>query len=629
MENWQDVLISRAKSEISRLRKKLEDRQNDMRIISDSFQMMGQRLEAFIRLGDAISRAEREDELLEQFLCVVAGAMKVEAGTIILIDEKTGRLAHRRDLVGGRTIMPEKSQTFDGDSGIAGWVSKTGNFYIANEVAKEPRFKGGVDIVRGCSPSRILCVPLRIGRRTIGAVEVMNPLNGEPFTESDATMLVALANQIAMVIENARLFKQSEKKIRELSTLIEVSSIINSTRDLDVLLDLVMEQSRIVMNAEASSLMLIDEKTNELVFKIAHGEKGEAVKEIRLKMGEGIAGWVAQTGEPLLVPDVDKDSRFYKGADEKTKFKTKSILCVPLRSREKVIGVVEVLNKLESAGGPAFDDEDVTLFMALAHQSAIAIENAILQKESLEKELIEQELSVARNIQMSLLPQEYPDFPGVELHAKSIPARQVGGDYYDFVRIDDTKLGLTIADVSGKSISAAFLMTLLRTLFHTYIETMFTASEVMTAINDRLCRDIESSKFITMFYAVFDRENMNLTFVDAGHTKPILFHRATGEHRFLNGTGMVLGIMEGGEYEAQTVKVDRGDTIVFYTDGISEAMNPIGVLFTEQRLVDTIKRHAELGAEGLANKIYEEIKEFAGEAPQHDDATLIVLKIKE
>jgi len=222
---------------------------------------------------------------------------------------------------------------------------------------------------------RQLQVPLQAQGRLIGLLHVFNKRGDQPFEEEDVRLLAALGGPVAVALENLRLYEEAQAKVKELTTVVEVGSLLLSELALDELLPIAMNLTTQVMRAEASSLMLLDQATQELVFHVALGQKGEEVKQFRLPLGEGIAGWVAQTGEPLLVNDVQADPRFRRDIAEAIDFPTQSIVCVPLKTREQIIGVIEVINR--SDGAP-FGPRDLDLLKALAAQMAIALENARL-----------------------------------------------------------------------------------------------------------------------------------------------------------------------------------------------------------------------------------------------------------
>ncbi len=338
------------------------------------------RLEGELQVSREVTRVTTGssglDEVLEVFMDVVLATMKSEAGSILMLDPRGQELSFK--VVRGPKADDLKDMKVKLGEGIAGWVAKTGKPVLAQDPDKDHRFSPRISREINYQAEHLLCVPLKGKNETFGVLELLNRKDGRPYLPHDLQALDSLAAQISMVIDNARLFELAHKEIGRLSSLMEVSQVVNSTLDLPLLLRLVMESAKRTLSAEASSILLIDEKTGDLVFEVATGEKGDQMKLIRVPMGEGIAGWVAKEGRSLLVPDVTKDPRFYKKADEASKFITRSILAVPLRARGRVLGVVEVLNKI---GGQPFGDEDTPLLEALAHQSAVAIENAKLYRD--------------------------------------------------------------------------------------------------------------------------------------------------------------------------------------------------------------------------------------------------------
>ncbi|MCH6559324.1 GAF domain-containing protein, partial [candidate division KSB1 bacterium] len=243
-------------------------------------------------------------------------------------------------------------------------------------------------------------------------------------------------------------------KVSDLSSLIETSIIINSTLELDALVRLVMEKAQSVMKAEASSVMLLNDEGDSLECTVALGEVGEQVKKIQLKIGEGIAGWVALHGKPQIIPDVSNDPRFSSKTDSSTGFQTRSILAAPLKVKDKVIGVAEVINRLD---GKPFDNDDLDLFSTFCRQVAMAIENTRMHKLQMEQQRLQHELESAKIIQESFMPEILPDLVNSQfsIAAKSLPAAMVGGDLYDFIQFDSNTLGIALGDVTGKGVPAA------------------------------------------------------------------------------------------------------------------------------------------------------------------------------
>lgn len=419
-----------------------------------------------------------------------------------------------------------------------------------------------------------------------------------------------------------RLVERSYK----LGMIIEVMPLLNSTFDMDELLVAIMESAQIVMQAEAGSLMMVDKPSGDLIVKVATGPIKDQVIGMRIPKGEGIAGWVVQNGKSLLVADVERDSRFYSDIDDITGFKTKSILCTPIKLQDEVIGVVEVINRNDDS---CYSEDDISLLETLAHQAAIVIERAQLHQAALEKQRLEHELLFARQIQERFWPDEPPRIPGVEIAAKSEPSTQVGGDYYDFIPLSDGRIGIAIGDVSGKDVAAALLMATARMALRTQAEEgSHSLSEIFFRVNNTIYRDTSPEKFLTLFYGVLDVHNLTLDYVNGAHNPPILYNYYTGKLKLLEIGGTLVGMFENMEYEEDRVALQKGDILVMYTDGITEASNVEGEMFGEERLRDIIFQGGKkLSAMQLLQRIYDEVKRFSEGMPQQDDLTLIVMKI--
>jgi len=416
-----------------------------------------------------------------------------------------------------------------------------------------------------------------------------------------------------------------EKKLNDLKSLGEVSSIILSTLDFQELLKLVLEKAQSVMEAEASSVLLYNSKTGKLEFEVVLGEDPETnetlKKTVSLDIGQGIAGWVAEKKTSLKIDDTSKDDRFFKDADEKTGFKTKSLLAVPLISREKLIGVAEVLNPEKK---DCFTEYDVEIFEAFCKQVAIAIENARYHKETVEKEKLNQQLELASDIQRSFLPPPEPDTTGkkYKLRAKNIPAAHIGGDLYDFIELSSGKLGILIGDVSGKGVSAALYMAKLISDFRFTAQLIDTPGETLTALNSILAKSEKSGMFLTATYIILEPETGLVDFSIAGHP-PFLWVSEGEVIKVEEGAGPPLGILLKNKYEYETLQLKSNDTLIFLTDGIYEAKNLKGNRYGYNKVVELVKSIS--ASSGFSEEIIKSLYEFTKDAPQSDDITLIEL----
>ncbi len=417
-----------------------------------------------------------------------------------------------------------------------------------------------------------------------------------------------------------------QRKIQELTSLIDVSAIISSTLDLEELMNLVMEKAQAVMNAEASSVMLLNEETGELECEIALGTVQEKIKDkIHLKLGQGIAGWVAQSGQAIIVPDVDQDHRFYSDIDNSTGFKTRSILAAPLKVKDKVIGVAEVINRRDAQ---PFTEDNLALFTTFCRQVALAIENARMHRYMLEQQRLQQQLESAHSIQQSFMPQSYPHAAGDKflLYARNIPAASVGGDLFDFIPIDSDHLGLVIGDVSGKGIPAALYMARLISDLRYYCLIEPQPKALMSRINRILSERSHQGMFVSLIFMLLNTATGELTISNGGHLPPLWYRKREDRCIAINGaTGIPLGIFAQAEFQQERIQLQPGDHILLYTDGVTEARNPRGKMFSAKRLAEIADQHWP-HPQQLIETVIGQIKRYCRNAQQHDDITLLAVK---
>lgn len=432
-------------------------------------------------------------------------------------------------------------------------------------------------------------------------------------------------NDLASKIEEA--IKPWVYRNYQLTVLIDMIAKINSTLDLDELLGLIMEAVKEVMDAEASSLMTLDKETEELIIRIPTGPVKSELSGIRVPSGQGFAGWVAENAKPLAVPDVTKDPRHYGKVDKKSGFQTKSLICVPmLDSNSEVIGVLQALNQED---GTPFTDQDIDLFSAFANQASLAIEKARLHQEELEKQSLEQQLMLANAIQKGFWPKQPEQIDGVSVSAFNIPAKQVGGDYYDFIEIDSNRLGIVVGDVSGKGVPAALLMANVRSTLRAQVQNGHPVGETVCLLNSTIYQDTPDEKFLTFFYGVFDPKDRSFVYTNGGHNPPFLYNRNTKKERLLEAGGTLVGFLSEFPYEEGREILQKGDVLVIYTDGVTEAENEDEEVFGVERLHDLIRKNTHLDAKNLIELIYDNVVEFTAGMPQFDDVTLMALKIEE
>jgi sigma-B regulation protein RsbU (phosphoserine phosphatase) len=412
--------------------------------------------------------------------------------------------------------------------------------------------------------------------------------------------------------------KEIEKKVDDLKLLIDVSSLISSALELHELMPLVMEKAKEVMDAEACSILFYNRETNKLEFEVAMGSEASASeilkRTITLDMGQGIAGWVAQHLQPLVIDDVSKDDRFFPDADRRTGFVTRDMITVPLIGRSGLIGVVQIINRRKR-------DVDPEIFQLLCRQFAIAIENARYHKKSLEKERLRQQLEIAASLQKSFLP-ESPVFSRGDavVSAVNVSVYQVGGDVYDFVEPAPGAIGFIIGDVSGKGISAALYMAKFISDFKHVALTADTPDDAFVRLNTLAMR-APMGLFLTAMYGILDLATGKLCLAVAGHPP---FIRITGGevHVMSLPSGPPLGIVPA-DYPVTTVALELGDRLLFLTDGVFDAKNRDGERIGYDRIVAFVEKHRD--DERIMEKLVDHVDDFSRGADRADDLTIVEL----
>jgi sigma-B regulation protein RsbU (phosphoserine phosphatase) len=421
-------------------------------------------------------------------------------------------------------------------------------------------------------------------------------------------------------MENTNNIERLNKKVKRLHTLIEVNEVISSSLEIDTILENVMSISKKVMNADASSLMRIDEKTNELIYQVAQGSVGEKLKQVvRLKMGQGIAGMVAEEGKPLLLEDAYTHPKFFRGNDEQTGYRTKSMITVPLKVGNRVTGVAQVINRLD---GKPFDQDDLELFISLSSMAAIALENAKMHQQILDKQRLVKDMEFARTVQESFLPQNAPDVQSYRFSAHYTPALEVGGDFYDFIYLDQNRTGIVIGDVSGKGVPAALYMAKLGSDMRTLAFTEQMPAEALMKLNDLLAGRSRRGMFATLLYIELNAATGIMILSNAGHLPPIIKKADGSLVKLETAGGAPLGMLPGMKLFQEEAKLEPGDTVVLYTDGIVEAMNAKEELYGFERFEELIKKSGS-GPGVLKDAIIGDVNRFTGLSPQHDDMTLV------
>jgi len=575
------------------------------------------RNDLFVETSKLLNSTLNLDELLDLVLDLSARIMEAQASSLLLVDEKSGSLklhVSPEERAEGKRELEIKM-----GEGIAGWVAEHIQPVVSNRVKDDRRYCAELEERIGFSIDSLICIPLLRRGRLIGVVTALNKIEGKEFSQEDLETFSSLADQIAIALDNSYLFGRLKKKTLETQTLLEVEKSLSSTLNLNELLELILDSLLKVVKYDAVVIFLVDKKKEEIDHIKARGFDPLIEPDLRLKMGEGMAGWAAKNKESLIVPNTKDDPRYIEARVE-----TKSGMAVPIVSQDRTIGVFS----LESDQPDAYDHDDLELLEAFASLAAISLERARQHEEILEKRRLEEELSIAKRIQKTFLPQRRPQVPGFDISGINIPSEEVGGDYYDFISIIESQMGIVIADVSGKGIPAALIMASVRAGLIAEIRNNYAIRSIMAKVNNLLFESTASDIYVTAVYGVLDPKDRIFTFSNAGHNAPIL-RRADGEMKYLIEGGMALGMFENSKYEERPLGLGPGEIIVFYTDGVTEAKNQGQEEFGTRRLKQVIEDSHQLGARQIRENIYEAVKRFTGLSHQEDDLTMIVVKVRD
>ena len=414
--------------------------------------------------------------------------------------------------------------------------------------------------------------------------------------------------------------KQLLNAVTELSVLNDIATAINSLQPVEQIIEKIIFRCIKHLNVEEGSVGLLEEVEEEQKFKTMIRKQDVSKVRLPYRLDNQLTGWMLKNKKPLLVNDLKEDERFKYLENESILFN--SLLCVPMMIKGKLIGYLVVFNKKDKSD---FTEEDKRLLSIIAVQSAQIIENGRLYEEEKAFFSLKEEMRLAAEIQQRLMPDKIPEISGYQISAISIPAKEVGGDYYDFFDLEDGRTGVCLGDITGKGITAALLMSNLQAALRSQSLIYTDCAMSVQNTNKLLFRSTEASKFATLFYLVLDSVNHNLEYCNGGHDTPLLF-KQKGDEVELPATGMLLGFMEESEYKKEKIEIDNGDILLIYSDGVTEAMNVEKKEFGLEKVKDLIRNNMSEGAEIIKEKILDEIKLHTSGAEQSDDITLIILK---
>lgn len=542
---------------------------------------------------------------------------------LFLVDEIRGGLLWKKavgynpDEVAAHEVIP-----FDSSIASAAW--REGQTINVGDVTLDSRYLP-IATEDGNPPRSEIAVPLMLARENkIVGVLTIESVEPNYFTRDHERLLAVLGNQLAIALEHARVYDELRQRAKEMRTLVEIGHEITAILDLDRLLDHIAPMLDRIISYEYLLVGLIDEPRQELVW---HVEEGYGVlkqeRASRTLLTYGVVGRAVRERRTQIVGDVLRDPDYFV-TDNWREQGQRSEIAVPLIYEDKVIGVLA----LESDRQNAFNEYHGRLLENIANPLAIAIVNARLHQQHVERERrLEREMLMARDVQRAMLPDQ-PPLKGFELAARLEPALNLSGDFYDYMMLSPNRLGLMIGDVAGKGVRAAMGMAASRSILRSVARRGGSPAKVLRDANLRLHRDLGKQLLLTLVYGVLDADTKMLHYCNAGHNSPLLV-KASGKWRALKTGGLLLGVFDKQQYKTETIHLEKGDLLFFYTDGLVEAHTPQPNRedFGEARILEFLLNNRHLKAAALIDALVNHINEFTAGAHQHDDMTLVALKV--
>ena len=563
-----------------------------------------------LEVADVVNTTLDLDTTLRRVAELVRKVIDYEIFAILLLNEKTHELRIRFQ-IGYTREVAERTRVKVGE-GVTGVAAQRREPILVDDVSQDPRYIPAIPGVRS-----ELAVPLIIKNRLIGVIDIESPQPNH-FTEEHKRLLTLIASRMAVGIENARLYTRTTRQARTLVLLNEIARELTSILNVDELLKRIGELLSRLIDYQMFSILLLDATGQKLQHRFSLRFQENIQLKHEIPLGRGLVGYAAEHKEAVLVPDVSKDPRYIKLNPE-----TRSELAVPLIYQDKVIGVLD----LEHTRRGFFTDDHKRTVTTLAAQVAIAIENAQLYEQiALQEKRLERDLALARELQFRLLPPSLPKLANLDIAAKFVPARAIGGDLYDFVNYSLSRTAIVVGDVSGKGAPAAIYAALVAGILRSHAPMEPAPAEMLSAVNFSLGERRIEGQFVSLIYAVWDDENRVMRVANSGLPRPIYCH--DGQVQVIEATGLPLGLFDDAEYDEFTFRAKPGDMFVFFSDGILDASNGAGELFGRGRLEQIVNSDPNASPEAVVKAIFKAVAEHASGQDAFDDQTVVAIRVK-
>jgi sigma-B regulation protein RsbU (phosphoserine phosphatase) len=564
-----------------------------------------------LEVADAVNTTLDLNTLLQRVAEMLKRFIDYEIFAILLLNEKKQELRVRFQ-VGHPPDVAERIRIKVGQ-GVTGKAVQLREPVLVNDVTAEENFINSAPGVRS-----ELAVPLIAKNKVIGVLDV-EAARPDAFTEEHKRLLMLFGSRIAVGIENARLYTRVSRQARQLTLLTEISRELTSILNVDELLKRIADLLTRIIDYQMFSILLLDSTETVLQHRFSLRFKENIQLKHDIPLGRGLVGYAALHKQPVLVPDVSKDKRYIEANPE-----TRSELCIPLIYKDKVIGVLDI----EHTKRDYFNEDHVRIMTTMAAQVAIAIENATLyERIARQEKRLEQDMALARKLQFRLLPQKLPVFQNAEVAVRFEPARQIGGDLYDFLKYSGQGLSaIAVGDVSGKGAPAAIYAALVSGILRSHALEEPGAASMLESVNLSLADRPIDGQYVSMIYAIWDDQQYSLRLANSGLPRPL--HCRAGRGSLINATGLPMGLFNHATYDEVAMKGEPGDAFIFFSDGILDATSSKGEMFGRTRLERVADENLGGTAEQLVDAIFTAVCEHAEGVDAFDDQTIVVLKVK-
>ncbi len=563
-------------------------------------------------------------KLLEIIMDTAKKLLNAEASSLLLID-------HDKRVLNFVVVVGEKGELVREMAvpigvGIAGIVAETGEALIVNDAENDPRLYKAVDQKTNTITRNLICVPMRVKDKIVGVLEAINSVGQPQFDEDQLNVLSYLADQAAIALNNGDLFKglakarfTLQKRVKELSVLYEFNDIVNFAISIQELIPVSVAFIREAFDVNSALFYLFNPARQEFVLNYLQGTQASDSQQ-RISLSPTMKSYLTRHGKAIQIKtELPQELAAFSELNLIT-----PLLIVPLFTEGNLFGLMFLWNRKDSKG---FSPFHTRLMGHLATHFSQAYSNLKLHESLIVQTEIKQELKVAGLIQQKILPATFQTPTDVEIQGISIPAEEVGGDFYDFIPIDDYKFALVIADVSGKGIPASLFMALARNTIRSEVHRDPNPKRVITNANKLLTEDSESGMFVTGAYFLVDTFNQTITYISAGHNNQLLNRAKEKKVEIIKGSGKPLGIMEDTKFEEKIIFYDKDDTLVLFTDGIVEAEKVNGEQYEEERTIDFVKKNSHLPVHEMVANFKEEVAQFSEGNPFIDDFTLLITRL--